>query len=66
MAINNSDKVFENHLPFIKSTRMIIEFCEPIDVAAMDKEQRKALATMTHDIILETYERNQRELDAKG
>jgi 1-acyl-sn-glycerol-3-phosphate acyltransferase len=64
MAINNSDEVFENHLPFIKATRMIIEFCEPIDVAAMDKEQRKALSNMTHDIILETYERNQRELDA--
>lgn len=62
MAINNSDNVFENHFPAIKSTKMIIEFCKPIDVAAMDKEQRKALPNMTHDIILETYERNQKEI----
>ncbi len=61
MAINNSDEVFENHLPKIKSTHMIIEFCTPIDVASMDKEARKSLAVMTHDIILETYEKNQRE-----
>lgn len=62
MAINNSDNVFENHFPAIKSTKMIIEFCKPIDVAAMDREQRKALPNMTHDIILETYERNQKEI----
>lgn len=62
MAINNSDNVFENHFPAIKSTKMIIEFCKPIDVAAMDKEQRKTLPNMTHDIILETYERNQKEI----
>ena len=62
MAINNSDNVFENHFPAIKSTKMIIEFCKPIDVAAMDKEQRKALPNMAHDIILEAYERNQKEI----
>lgn len=62
MAINNSDNVLENHFPAIKSTKMIIEFCKPIDVAAMDKEQRKTLPNMTHDIILETYERNQKEI----
>ena len=62
MAINNSDNVLENHFPAIKSTKIIIEFCKPIDVAAMDKEQRKALPNMTHDIILETYERNQKEI----
>ena len=62
MAINNSDNVLENHFPAIKSAKIIIEFCKPIDVAAMDKEQRKALPNMTHDIILETYERNQKEI----
>ena len=59
MAINNSDNVFENHFPAIKSTKMIIEFCKPIDVAAMDKEQRKALPNMTLDFILDTCVRNQ-------
>lgn len=62
MAICNSDNVFENHIPFIRATNMIIEFCEPIDVSVLSKEERKALPNMTRDIILEAYERNEKEL----
>ena len=62
MAINNSDNVLENHMPWIKPTKVIIEFCTPVDVASMDKEQRKQIPDMVHEIILETYERNQQEI----
>ena len=62
MAINNSDNVLENHMPWIKPAKVIIEFCTPVDVASMDKEQRKQIPDMVHEIILETYERNQQEI----
>ena len=61
-AINNSDNVLENHMPWIKPAKVIIEFCTPVDVASMDKEQRKQIPDMVHEIILETYERNQQEI----
>lgn len=55
MAITNADNVLENHMPRIKAATMTIEFCKPIDVAAMDREERRSLAAMTHAAILEAY-----------
>lgn len=52
MAITNSANVFENHLPWIHSTHVILEYGAPIDPASLTKEQRKKLGNYCQDAIL--------------
>lgn len=58
VALTNTDEVFENHLPWIKSTKVIIEFGRPIYPNQLDKEQRKRLGAYIQDIMKEMLDRN--------
>lgn len=58
MAIVNAADIFEDHLPKIKKTTVIIEYCEPIYVKDLDKETKKSLGTYVSGIISETYFKN--------
>lgn len=59
MVQNNTEAVFENQLPFLKSAHTVIEFGKPIDLNTLSKEERKNIASYTHDIIEKMYEKNQ-------
>lgn len=61
VAICNTENVFENHLPFIKKQNIVIEYLPPIDVAAMSREDKKNLASLTQNQIRDAYLKN-REL----
>ena len=41
VAITGTNKVFEDHVPFIKSANIIIEYGEPICYKDLDKEDQK-------------------------
>ena len=58
VAITNTEEIFENHMPRIKSTRVTFEFGAPIDVTAMDKAMRKHLGAHVQEIIREMVEKN--------
>lgn len=58
MVQNNTAECFEKHLPRIKKTHTVIEFCEPVDVNSLDKETRKFLGAYVRNIIAECYEKN--------
>jgi len=58
VAITNSDKAFENHLPWIKSTRMTIEYGEPIYIHELSKEARAELLEISREKVLSIYESN--------
>lgn len=58
VAINNSDDVFEKHLPKIYKTTVVIEFATPIYPNNLDKEARKELSDTVINTIKATYERN--------
>ena len=58
VAINNSDGVFEKHLPKIYKTTVVIEFGEPIYPATLDKEARKNLSDTVVNNIKAMYEKN--------
>jgi 1-acyl-sn-glycerol-3-phosphate acyltransferase len=62
MTISGSADVLEKHFPRVKSTKVIIEFSEPIDAAKLDRPQLKALAQTTREIILAVRERHAGEL----
>ena len=51
VAITNTENVFENHIPFIKASTVIIEFGDPIDLKAMPKEERRHIGSQVQGII---------------
>ena len=58
VAITNSEKAFENHLPWIKSTQMTIEYGEPIYIHELSKEARAELLEISREKVLSLYESN--------
>ena len=58
VTINNSAAVFEDHLPWIRKAHVIIEYCSPIDVSQLSKEEKRNLSQTVRTIISETYKKN--------
>ncbi len=58
VTINNSSAVFEEHLPWIRKTHVIIEYGKPIEVSELSKEEKRALPQTVRTIIAETYKKN--------
>lgn len=59
ISLNNTAEMFENHLPRVKKTRVILEYGTPIRLSEMDKEQRKRIGSYCQDLIQETIRKNQ-------
>lgn len=58
VAMNNNDDVFEKHFPWIKKTHVVVEYCEPIFVAGLTKEERRGLTARVQKIIADTLKKN--------
>lgn len=58
VAMSNTEEAFENHAPWIRSTHMTIEYCNPIYPNDLDKETRKVLNTYVQDIIQQSLDKN--------
>ena len=58
VSINNSAEMFENHVPKLKKTHVIIEYGTPIDPKELSKEEVKNLGAKCQEIIQETINRN--------
>lgn len=58
MTLVNAADIFEDHLPKIKKTTVVLEYGKPIYVKELDKETRKSLSTYVSGMIAETYFRN--------
>jgi 1-acyl-sn-glycerol-3-phosphate acyltransferase len=58
VVINHSDEIFEKHLPFIKSTHVTIEYCKPIIMSQLPKEDQKNIDQYVKKIVEETYIKN--------
>ncbi len=58
MTIVNSAAIFEDHVPFIRKTTVVIEYGKPIYVKELDKETQKSLGTYVAGIISDTYFKN--------
>ena len=59
VALNNTIDIFEGHFPRIKKTHVVVEYCEPIYMKEMDKEDRKKIDERCQQIIKETIQKNQ-------
>ena len=65
VTILNSASIFENHLPKIKATTVIVEYGTPIYPKELDKETLKNLGSHVRNIIADTYAKNVKELPTK-
>lgn len=66
MTINGSREIFESHVPFVKSTRVILEYGEPFRFSDLDKDDQKNIHNYTAARIRETYEKNKALLQTHG
>ena len=60
VVINHSRDIFENHMPFIKATHVTIEYCPPVYISELDKEDQRNIDTYVKDIIEKTYIKNEK------
>lgn len=58
VTINNTDNIFENHLPWIRSAHVVIEYGKPVYPEELSKEDRKFLGSYVQEIIKEAYAKN--------
>lgn len=62
MAIVGAGDILEDHFPWVKKTKVIIEYCDPIYTAGLDREQKKDLNNLVLETIKTTYEKNKKLL----
>ncbi len=65
VTINGSSAILEDHFPKIRSSHVIVEYGQPIDPAALDKEQKKFIGKYVREGMVETITRNHQMLTAK-
>lgn len=53
VAITGSNKIFEDHFPFIKSANVILEYGKPVTFNELDKEDQKRIGAYFQDQIQE-------------
>lgn len=63
MTIYNSADIFEDHLPKVRKTHVILEYGKPIYIKELPKEEQKRIGTYVKKIIMETYFKIKEEAD---
>jgi len=58
MSLNNTAEIFENHLPSIRKTRVVLEYGAPIYPKELDAQTRKHLGAYCQKIIQDTIIKN--------
>lgn len=63
MAITNSSAIFEDHLPYIRPTHVILEYGAPILPGELSKEEKKFLGAYAQKRIQEMLDKNKALLE---
>ena len=58
VVLTKTNRIFEDHFPWIKATHATIEYCEPIILDEMPDDIKRSPATYVRNIIVEKYEKN--------
>lgn len=58
VSLNNTAEVFENHLPRLKKTHVIVEYGKPIYPKILSREEQKTIGATCQHIIEETLQKN--------
>ncbi len=66
MAIYNSAAIFEDHIPWIRKTTVIVEYGKPFYIKDLPKETQKRVGAYSRDLIMENYFRLKEEAKESG
>lgn len=66
MAIYNSAAIFEDHIPWIRKTTVIVEYGKPFYIKDLPKETQKRVGAYSRDLIMEKYFRLKEEAKENG
>lgn len=58
VSMNHVSSILEEHFPWIKSQKVVVEFGEPIYPKKLDKSQKKFLGAQIRGLIVETVKKN--------
>lgn len=58
ISMNNTSEIFENHIPKIKKTHVVIEYGKPIYPNDLEKEDKRHIGAYMQEIIRTTIEKN--------
>ena len=62
VAMSNNDEIWELHMPWIRPTHVIVEYCEPIYMDELSRDEKKHIGETVRQIIVETLEKNAAEV----
>ena len=62
ITVVNTREIFEAHVPFIKSTDVIMEYGTPFRFSDLSPEEQKQIHVYTAGLIAETYQKNKAAL----
>lgn len=57
-VFNNSADIYEDHKPFVKPAKVVLEYLPPVDMSALDSEDSKHIGAYVQKMIEDTYNRN--------
>lgn len=58
VALSNTAEIFENHIPWLRPCKVVIEYGTPIDPETLSRQEVKHLGAMCRDKIQEMLEKN--------
>ncbi|MBQ1457109.1 MAG: 1-acyl-sn-glycerol-3-phosphate acyltransferase [Butyrivibrio sp.] len=61
MIVTHTRDIFENHLPFLKSTHVVLEYLPPVRFSDLSKEDQKQVHEYFRNMMQEAYTRNLNE-----
>ena len=61
MIVTHTRDIFENHLPFLKSTHVVLEYLPPVRFSELSKEDQKQVHEYFRNMMQEAYTRNLNE-----
>lgn len=59
VALTNTAEIFENHIPWLRPCKIVIEYGTPIDPKTLSRQEMKHLGSTCRDRIREMLEKNQ-------
>ena len=62
IAINGTGDIFDDHRPYVKSRRAVVEFCPPIETRNLSEEEQDVLHDTVRNIIQERIRANAAEV----
>ena len=66
MAIYNSAAIFEDHIPWIRKTTVIVEYGKPFYIKDLPRETQKRVGAYSRDLVMENYFRLKEEAKENG